>query len=206
MNDSVNIIKIENYFNPSDIRPDFRSPFNYNGRTIATDGRALLSVPINDRFNDHSGKLNKKLNEIFTAIREADFKPIPKLEMPEPTNCKCCKGSGRAQRNKCPECDGEGEVDAETDYNTYYGLECITCKGDGHVVSLESNDDCPECRGKGKLIKSDIPIHIKGMHVSMGLLEKILKADGIEIAANPTKSMLLFKGGEAEGALMSNRA
>lgn len=102
----------------------------------------------------------------------------------EPDPCGECNGTGKSRRVTCPECDGDGEVDAETDYNTYHGLECKTCGGDGWVPGHKSEEsDCENCGGTGKIYAKGQRIAIMGAEIQPQYFDLIRDLVGVEVCA-----------------------
>ena len=164
----------------------------------------MLSLPKFGDYEQINESFSDKVREILGYIKESELKPIPTITLPEQCECECCKGTGKATRDTCEECDGEGEVDAETDYNTYYGLECKSCDGDGFKLYRGGDQDCQDCQGSGKVFPKTYPIEVDGVNIDARLLKNILDStDDIYVAGRPDKNMLLFKSGEAEGVLMA---
>lgn len=196
-------MNIKDFLGSDDWRPIYKAPFNFEGRTIATNGHALLSVPIQEGIKDLEGPISGGVKQVLNNLESAVFSPLPDdIELPTTTECPECKGMKKAVVEMCDECDGEGEVDAETDYNTYPGLECKSCKGEGRSIKPGGEDDCSRCLGAGEIYPPHAPIAIGGMHVNACLLKKIIDAKDLVISPLPKDNMLLFKAGDYEGVLM----
>ena len=197
---------INDFFDPNNYRQWLRAPFNIDGRTCATNGYILLTMPQYGSFNKGVESITTGVRSILESMKEVDFKPMPFIEMPEKETCNTCNGEGKALRSICEECDGEGEVDAETDYNTYPGLECKTCKGDGETITQGGEKDCQDCHGIGKRYNKPIPVELEGMYVSNQLLSLIINDKDVQIGKIEDKDMLAFRSGDQTGVIIGMRA
>lgn len=198
---------IKDFYNPVEGREYCRAPFNFNGRTIATNGVSLLSMPLNEEYQAKPphGQTLEVITKIMNDIDSAIFKPMPLLDMPDKVICSWCKGNKKASRVGCIECQGEGEVDAETDYNTYYSLECKSCDGDGYKIDTNSEDDCQHCNGTGSVFERPTPVLVDNINVDVTILSTIINSENLEISVQPDKYMLLFRSGDFNGAIMGMR-
>ena len=141
------------------------TPFSRGDYTYATDGRMIVRVPrlkdMPERDNapkaDHLGWNHSELS---------DWTNPPKIDLSGTEKCSLCKGSGKA--TVCPECDGEGEVVAETAMNEYE-VTCKTCEGDGATAG--GKDMCSSCDGTGLYI--DNPVKYGSRYIGGLLLAKM---------------------------------
>lgn len=125
---------------------------------------------------------------------------------PDKALCEICNGSGKATTNKCPECDGDGAVDAETEYNTYHDLKCKTCDGKGLEVNLRTDQDCPRCDGNSVAYVPYDSVDVLGITVQAQYLNLIIDETGLELGANHDRNMLIFRAGpDVHGAIMALR-
>jgi len=197
---------IKGFYNPGDCREYFTKPFIFGGRTIAMTTCTLLSMPVSKKYNPlNAGALNadslKKLTELLARFESAIYQPLnDELEKIEIIECTTCNGTKKSSSVVCCECDGEGEVDAETDYNTYYGLDCKGCDGDGKLISAGGDEDCQTCKGTGQAVDTTKPINILGVKINPLLLKPLVNENDIEIAV--VDGMMLFKQREYEGIIM----
>jgi len=154
---------INDFFDCDEIRDYMREPFNIGDRTIATDGHSILSQPKIGDYQDCKSSFLPTINNILNDVNRASFSRLNKFDdPPEQIVCEKCKGTKKASVKKCHECDGDGYVDAETDYNTYSDLVCISCNGNGEIIDNNSNDDCNYCQGTGKSHSKTACIHVSG--------------------------------------------
>ncbi len=90
------------------------------------------------------------------SFEEAAFGARKEILVPREENCEHCKGSGAkpgTEPTTCSACGGTGQMRVQQ--NTVFGAfstvrTCDACHGTGKIVK----DPCPECRGKGRVNKS----------------------------------------------------
>ncbi|MCL5291230.1 MAG: molecular chaperone DnaJ [Actinobacteria bacterium] len=90
--------------------------------------------------------------ELSLSFEEAVFGAKKEVEIARMSTCSECGGSGAEPGTKperCPECDGSGQV--RTAHQTILGSfvrmsTCPRCHGTGQVIS----DSCTACRGQGR--------------------------------------------------------
>ncbi len=71
------------------------------------------------------------------------------IEIPTWTNCKECSGSGARKGSSptnCTTCNGHGQVHIQQGFFTV-SQTCPECRGRGQVIK----DPCPQCRGQGRM-------------------------------------------------------
>jgi len=197
------MMDIKNFYDKNEIRYYLRAPFNLDGRTIATNGHILISCPEDQTYDDIEN--GRQFNIILDNFDGAKFQPIPDVTLPDIKKCKYCKGTKKATISDCYECYGEGVVNAETKYNTYYDLDCQTCDGTGEIIeNIGGDDNCMACNATG-LSLSDQPVKVGNMSFNAFYLRIIIDEPGIEICLLKDKSMMLFRFGEYFGVLMGMR-
>jgi len=107
-------------------------------------------------------------SDVEITLEEAAFGIDKELEVPGFDGCKSCNGSGMKAgtgSQRCPKCDGAGEVRYAKNFGGMYFTQvqpCSECNGRG--VPLENL--CPTCRGTGATpsihqIKLKIPAGIE---------------------------------------------
>ena len=94
---------------------------------------------------------------------------------PPTERCRPCRGSGqRSSRQKCMQCDGDGEV-RQAGFLNFSKERCMTCSGRGRVMAMGPCDrcsgggqqvckkcngsgavTCAQCQGSGKLVQGDL--------------------------------------------------
>lgn len=195
------MMDICDFYDCDETREYLRKPFILDVNTVATNGKALVFMPKVGKYQPLENiLLIHKILEFREKIKLAVLKPMPNVTMPDLIKCAVCQGSGNSIRSTCPECGGNGVVDAETDFSTYYELECRTCDGDGYEITSGLGKGCLDCHNSGYVLPRHFPIKIDGTHVYAELLKKIINAPNIMIKGDG--EFLIFKSGENSGILM----
>jgi molecular chaperone DnaJ len=89
---------------------------------------------------------------ITTAFEEAALGCEKEIEILRTENCSSCHGVGAkagTQPNRCPSCNGTGQV--RRVHQSLFGrfahtTTCEQCRGEGRIIT----DPCPQCRGTGR--------------------------------------------------------
>lgn len=188
---------LELVINKSEMRQWMLNPVNAFGKTHATDGYSIVSVPEIGKFENVEEKF-KNVYPIVPNIRKvysfselkSALDKMPRIDLYDEV------------KTKCDACNGEGEVDFEfshkgTDYTTEG--TCPVCDGDG-VIMAES--DIPN--GKTDYnYDYCVKIGISGIHIKRILLlisiAELVGSDSIELLnqTEPQKPSL-FKIGDIE--------
>jgi hypothetical protein len=126
--------------------------------------------------------------------------PMPEFALPPMETCVTCRGSGKASKTACEECEGEGMVELSNDYSTYYDVTCKSCDGDGHEIAAGGDDDCPDCSGVGSKWRYDAHVRIGAVAINPKFALGLRGADGLTIATTPNH--LHFRCGEYRGVIM----
>jgi hypothetical protein len=135
--------------------------------------------------------------------KEAVWLPAPAVAVTI-LPCKRCAGTGKS--NQCPECDGEGEVTLENDFNEYK-CTCQTCSGKGDYRGLSGGKEvpCRECGGTGKDLEHT-PVNVNGVLVSDLYLSWIAALPNAEIAVFGPNDVVRFRFDGGDGFVMPRRA
>lgn len=197
---------INKFCDPDHPFPWLWKPANLKDKTIATNGAIFLCQPrlVGER-EDWPEDRSIKVIALLEQIGSATYAHEQIRASPEMVRCETCIGGGRASKTECQECYGSGVVDAETDYNTYYDLECATCRGVGYAINPEGGQDCPDCSGNGRVYPSGAYLTICGVAIQPKYFDLIKGLDDLQFAASEDKQMLMFKSGEIVGAVMKYR-
>ena len=119
------------------------TPWNFKGFRYATDGRIAVRVPTDEPDSDDLSKqpANGDVTSAFPPIGDllgqwSDATPIMR-------ECCCieCEGEREVGGDKCPGCDGDGEVRCPTCWRNH---DCDECGGHGKI----NRKRCPRCQGK----------------------------------------------------------
>jgi hypothetical protein len=163
-------------------------PWSRGDFTYASDGFIVIRVPRREDCPEIENPVNAEA--IFNVTPEPvdGFIALPSIEkIGELKVCPKCKGKALEE---CPECDGEGELDIRSDFNTYT-VECKSCGGEG--------DECAECHGAGN-IEPTPTVEIGGSMFTTPYIRALIALPGAQIAVNRDSrkaSWIKFKGGDA---------
>lgn len=202
-------MKLEDYTaDDDDVRPWLKTPFLIGGMDCAGDGYRLLAQPASGKYKPpEKAKFSRSVVKILDKIKTASYQPMPAIsDMPPKDECRHCLGTGKATINKCPECDGWGEVTARTDHNEY-DVECKSCEGTGTVVDTDTSESCPTCDGTGLCYNRPVGVTVLGKRFQYQLIEPLL-SESVEVGlvdADTESWMLAFRCGEQIGAIMGFR-
>ncbi|WP_375191842.1 hypothetical protein [Marinobacter sp.] len=202
-------ISIQDFVGKNDIRVWMQEPIQIAGRLAATDGKSIFWSNLECDLPDPETTHIQRFEDFLDIASAAEFRPMPKLEFPDMTDCFRCGGSGKHSLKDCPECRGFGTAEAETDYNTYE-VECRTCSGEGKVDCDNAGKDCELCGGSGKRWAEADRMKVDGIPCDMnpGLMSRIAHVPNIEIAAiNVSNSPgLAFRCADGIGIILGMRA
>ena len=183
--------------------PKMCGPWSLGDYSYASNGHLLVRVP---RSADVPGweALNEKAAILFEAfdmpVVLSALVDIPDFPQPEPVKCGVGKGTGKITR--CPECEGSGDVEFETDYNDYV-CECESCHGHGSTIGDEQI--CEVCDGTGhKKEMNRIELGCTGF--SSHYLTMLKALPGMRIAPTEPEKACYFKWDEGDGLIMPMRA
>lgn len=182
-------------------REDIAVPFSVRSDTYATEGKILLRVPriadVPEKISPFAIKIGELFSNVDVSASEAALVEIPELPDDVPEPCRQCNGSGHI--SVCPECDGDGEVDVENDYHTYYALTCKTCDGSGAIAG--SKGKCHACNGTGKAT-SKITVTIGPASFQHKYLLALKKMAGARIAPLTPHAAAYFRWDGGDGLLL----
>ena len=177
------------------------TPFNFNGRSMATNGHLLISAPEIAGLDDIAERIKDRVGMLLNT--EGDFEPIPPdLELPDTAPCAACHSSGKVSWIEREECDGEGEALAENDYNEYC-VDCKSCGGEGGKKIAGDDIRCERCHGTGNCYPFDAIVTICGVTVAPHYAKQVLAFPDLEGFGKD--DALYFKSGEINGILMGMR-
>ena len=107
--------------------------------------------------------------------RLAEWVDPPPYRLEDAEQCSTCRGTGTV--SECPECDGDGEIEFDTEFHTYY-VTCKSCDGDG--VFAGPGRPCPVCKGAGR--KLFTPVKWQRGFISMKHLDRIKVLPGLKLS------------------------
>lgn len=158
-------------------REAYMEPFTDGEYTFATNGHIIVRVP---KLSEITAEAQFDMNRIkFDHDQITNWREVPQGNV-EKKLCEDCKGAGRV--HGCKECGGNGELEFETDYSTYY-CSCDSCSGLGVCNpsgGAAGSMLCDRCNGTG-YDKKGTPIDVGrpgGYCISSIYLEKIAALPG----------------------------
>jgi len=112
----------------------------YAEYAFATDGvtMAFTEKLCLDSIPDSGLKRNDLLSQVIEQhqLLQFDLIGMPILDL---NACKRCQGSGLVCEKECFECEGNGCLTIQSDYNEYQ-VVCKTCNGNGMFTSRDRED------------------------------------------------------------------
>lgn len=186
----------------NDSREYLKTPFNFNGRTFACNGNAVISIPEKASYPDIEDSLKKAMSK-FLDTDGLTFSRLPSdFILPEAKYCEACRGTGRLTLTECKECEGEGNVSFDNEHNSYE-CECKTCDGHGKEKATGVGDDCYECLGYGNGYERWASIGIIGVTIALKYARLLSSINNIEVS-NHDES-LYFRSGDIQGVILGVR-
>ena len=131
----IGLQTLQMFCNKDTSRKGMCVPFSVGDYTCALDGYVMLRVPriVEVPENPDAPQIEWTPTHAIcgTFFREpAEWVPVP-TGVEDSAPCKACNGTGKSLQ--CPECEGKGEVEMETDFHAY-DHECSTCDGNGQIT------------------------------------------------------------------------
>jgi len=128
-------------------------PCHLGGFTYATNGFLVVRVPGAFGIEHQRARDCVKFLEPNSDCSGAPVTLTAQEVRPLLHKCTECHPNPESptERIECPECDGEGEVEWETEFN-HYEAECKTCGGDGTIREGQGElkrEECLNCFGTG---------------------------------------------------------
>ena len=178
---------------------DKSKPIHVRGYRVFTNSLIMLI----EAFDGEASQIENlpRLSELINIALKQEYHGYkiswentwPKEEI---VDCSDCLGSGRGS-DKCPECEGSGQVTTETDYNTY-DATCKSCSGKGKKRSSDKGSKCETCGGEGKKPNEYQPIIICGMKVPLHQIKMLKDVPDIMFSACEEKACLFWRS-ESDG-------
>ena len=198
---TMNLEQLSKYCDINPNREYLWAPFNFNGRSIATNGEILISAPEIVGLDDIPEKIKDRVDGLLSI--EGDFEPVsPDVEIPASDPCKTCNSSGKVSWAECEECGGEGDALAENDYNEYH-VNCKSCDGEGGKKIAGDDIRCERCHGTGNYYPPGAYVTICGITVAPHYAKQVLAFPDLKGFGND--GALHFKSGDIRGMLMGLR-
>lgn len=212
MNETLRVLR--RCVDPDDAREWLSNVTPWNGQTIATDGVILCigpSLPVGVIETDP--RVAKVAQKIVDQVTTQTMLPMSEgVHLPIVEPCGFCQGTGEAPRKAtCPECGGEGETTAHTDFNEYL-VTCKTCSGKGwHLPDPGALEECRDCWGSGTVaagtaIGSTEYVHLYGAVLALNYYRILLTlGDDVMVRPQEEHGWVLFKTTTYMGAVMGIR-
>lgn len=214
MSAAKTMIPYSKFHATDDVRHYLNQPFNHGGYTVASDGHSILLSPLDHQFDGNTHPLSTIDNIIDIVIGTPVETLSEPLTLPEKPTCAHCLGTGKApDMIECEECEGEGEVKLENDFNEYTCC-CKSCGGIGLIQGKTKSQPCENCNETGKSYKTDgylMPsagTQINGSYYNNHLLDKIIHEPGLKIGQyhidteRTDMAWLIFEVANQRGAIM----
>jgi hypothetical protein len=199
------MINIHDWYSEDDFRPWLRAPFTYKGFTVASNGHTAIIAPISSYPPPSDMAKLGFIDELISIFPRLQFKPLAGLSLPEPPPCKNCESTGKTSLVTCMECDGAGELEFDSDFNTYE-VDCLTCGGKGETTTSGGETNCQKCHGIGRCYPEVESITFNGLNFQAKYLKLIINDNDLLYAFNQPMEWppgaLFFKTGDYAGVIM----
>lgn len=202
-------INLNDFVGKRDPRAWMREPIQVLGKLAATDGRAMFISNTDSDLPSPETTSLERIERYLSIARSSDFYPAPEFIFPEMPRCIDCGGSGKRELQTCPECEGFGDVELHSDYNSYE-VFCKMCEGSGKVESKDPEGECGHCGGKGKRWSENDRMQVEGIPFDMnpGLMSRIAGVSNLEIAkinSDEIGRAMAFRCPDGVGIIMGMR-
>lgn len=197
------MVDLERFCSTDKPAPHLNKPFSDGAFSYACDGHLILRVPLREDVTKKRPE-QIKLNRMFFGNNGQEYGPLPDYEPLEKEKCESCKGSGVC--SVCDECAGAGDLDFESERNTYC-VECKSCRGRGSIAG--GTEQCDRCGGDGEVLANEwefVDIGDDELGLALGLLEKIKELPRVKLGTLDKKAgyvPFIFDGGD--GLIMTRR-
>lgn len=176
--------------------------YEFNGRTVATNGQILISIPSNGTGNKIPKDARQPLIALLAGIKKQAFISLQKIKLPTPITCSSCLGRKKATTVPCDDCRGEGEVQIKG----YEWVDCPKCNGDCEITTIGGDNDCPTCHGAGTTLPGQPYIEVRGLYIHPRHLNIIAYEPSIEVATDLAKKCLYFRAKQQVGVILGAHA
>lgn len=189
----------------NEVREYLRKPFNLCGMSVATNGHVALFFPEDKQYEPCREKVEKYLSVVLDTAKKAEYVELPAIKQPKKIECPTCRGSKKASTKDCEECEGDGVVDLENNYSTYFDVECKSCDGEGQFVVLDTDKPCSHCNGSGVVYEDYAAVEILGIKIAARYADLLTTEKEIEVFANHKDTQLYFRYPDHYGVIMGMR-
>ncbi|MEH6347749.1 MAG: hypothetical protein V7785_21825 [Bermanella sp.] len=191
---------IQQWCAKQDVRDYLKSPFNFNGKTLASNGHVLIAVPERAGLPSIYEGLKKGVTKLL-QIDGWEFSALDyQLELPEKVECEACKGHKKITVNECKECNGEAVVCFENDFSDYT-CDCASCDGHGGATIYGQGDECEGCYGEGKQFIKWSRLKVCGVDINPNYYQLLRGIENLEVCSDGIKT-LYFKASDVQGCVL----
>lgn len=198
-------INLSNWHAHDDGREHLNLPFNVDGRTVATNGQVMISIPLQKGHPDIKPDLKERITSLLDI--NGEYTPLnTSFEQSEKIQCNECHGNKTVTETTCNECDGDGVVHFENDFSNYE-CDCDSCNGNGKIRGQGDAVRCPKCDGVGEVYKAGYcTLKINDVWIQEKYYDLLLTLDDVTILTIQDRRLLCFKSGDAYGVVMGCRS
>lgn len=186
-------------------------PWSTAAFTYATDGHIMVRVP---RMADVEA--NATAPDVEHNLYSSMFnrEPVTWVDVPdvdfEASTCLHCNGTVKGV--VCPECEGEGVVSLESEFNYYGEDECTTCKGKAQLSVAQFEEfkarhrynspgvveSCGECWGTGKVWTMEGKV-VNGVKINLKFLSLLSTLPNVKLGTFEPMTVVRFKFDGGDG-------
>jgi len=179
----------------------FQELFIIDDFICATDGQIAIRIP--RQYDWHYAHIVGSIITLqWEPSIEGEWVDLPPYKLPNKEVCYACQGVGKI--NICPECDGDGYVELDSEFNSYE-CDCKYCDCEGIIPG--DGDICGRCDGDGDMYPVDYSrIEFDGHGLNALLLEKIKDLPGVKLfSRRDEKQHFYFRFDGGHGIIMGMR-
>jgi hypothetical protein len=176
-------------------RHKLAAPFTYGAYSYATDGMVALRFPSREDIAADNAATAASLAVFLDGDGWEEIYPSAGWEEMKGFTIPCKQCDGKGNFRKCPECEGDGEIEC---FHCGHEEDCKKCDGTGRIP-CEDGETCTACHGTGQL---EEPVYVSGfpngMKTTVAMLRKIHTLPSPRFYQRPQTSPIrfTFDGGE----------
>lgn len=181
-------------------REELSKPIISGGHKFWTNGYVMIAEATQEPENCSEDFKRARVAEILVRRANEAGKLTFKSESVdlssiEKVRCRMCGGGGKHRMATCRECNGDGEVTAETDYNSYE-VQCASCNGEGREHRNDAEEQqCERCNGDGWHYPFNAHARVLGCPVDPRFIKMICQIEDVQYTVG---DKCLFWKSEAE--------
>jgi hypothetical protein len=203
-------IDIQKFCASNDGREYLKTPFQFDGKTTATNGHMLIVAEGAevDITNHPPAEVLDRMSSWLAEPTPLEWMPLSSVVIPDGVLCGTCNGAGemfRAVYAECGECNGTGSMYCDMNHEH----DCNECDGEGEIetdeVSGTEKDVCPTC--EGEKVKPLHPVQVGDCWLQRKYLLLLAELPDCQLAGlNTEGKKVFFKFAGGRGFLMPMRA